>query len=141
MPNQDNIQAKSGSKNTPNQAQTTGQIRLKLHAKSGLKNTPNQAQITRQIWLKLHAKSGSNYMPSQAQITPQIKPVISAACYRYEARKREKKHELAYSFPQTLLRRKGSSPRIYAQSSGSLEKQKPRRNISASARAPPAVDR
>ena len=69
MPNQDNIQAKSGSKNTPNQAQTTRQIRLKLHAKSGLKNTLDQAQITRQIRLKLRAISGSNYTPNQASNT------------------------------------------------------------------------
>ena len=112
MKNQDNIHAKSGSKNTPNQAQITHQIRLKLHAKSRSKNTLNQARITRQIRLKLHAKSGSNYAPNQAQITPEIKPLIRAACYRYAARKREKKHERAYPFPQTLLRRKGSSPRI-----------------------------
>ena len=104
--------AKSGSKNMPRQVRKTSQIRLKKHAKSGSKNTPNQAQITRQVRLKLRAKSGSNYAPNQAQITPQIKPLIRAACYRYVARKREKKHERTYLFPQALLRRKGSSPRI-----------------------------
>ena len=97
---------------TPNQARKTWQIRLKLHAKSVSKNTPNQAQITRQIRLEKHAKSGSKNTPNQAQITREIKSLIRAACYRYAARKREKKHERAYPFPQTLLCRKGSSPRI-----------------------------
>ena len=119
MPNQDNIHAKTGSKNkpnqtrktaksgsnyTPNKAQTARQIRLKLHAKSGSNYTLNQAQTARQIRLKLHAKSGSNCAPNQAP--------IRAACYRYAAKKREKKHERAYPISQTLLRRKGNSPKI-----------------------------
>ena len=81
MPNQDNIRAKTGSKNKPIQARKT-------------------------------AKSGSNYTPNQAQTTRQIRPLIRAACYRYAAKKREKKHERAYPLSQTLLRRKGNSPKI-----------------------------
>ena len=93
MPNQYNIHAKTGPKNkpsqarktaksasnyTPNQAQTTRQIRLKLHAKSGSNCTPNQAQTARQIRLKLHAKSGSNRTPNQAQTTRQIRLKLRA---------------------------------------------------------------
>ena len=96
----------------PNQATTTRQIRLKLHAKSGSNCTPNQAQTARQIRLKPYAKLGSNYTPNQAQTARQIRPLIRAACYRYAAKKREKKHERAYPLPQTLLHRKGNSPKI-----------------------------
>ena len=106
------LHAKSGSNCTRNQAQTAREISLKLQAKSGSNCTPNQAQTTRQLRLKLHAKSGSNYTPNQAQTARQIRPLIRAACYKYAAKKREKKHERAYPLSQTLLRRKGNSPKI-----------------------------
>ena len=63
------LHAKSGSNFTPNQAQTARQLRLKLHAKSGSNCTPNLAQTARQIRLKLHAKSGSYCAPNQAPNT------------------------------------------------------------------------
>ena len=73
MPNQDNIHAKTGSKNH--------QIRLKLHAKSGSNYTPNQVQTTRQIWLKVHTRSGSNCTPDQAQTAHQIRLKPQSICW------------------------------------------------------------
>ena len=73
-------------------------------ARPGSKNMPTQDNI--------HVKSGSKNRTNKAQTTRQIRPLIRAACHRYAARKREKKHERAYPFPQTLLRRKGNSSKI-----------------------------
>ena len=73
-------------------------------ARLGSKNMPAHWQD--------HVKSGSKNRTNQAQTTRQIKPLIRAVCYRYAAKKRENKHERAYPFPQTLLRRKGNSSKI-----------------------------